>query len=144
MRHELSSGAWVDLRPAADLKVRDREVYEAPLYDFEVTLGPDGRPDFTDRKFSMKVPRAQRKALLCRLITGWSYDLPVPSWAGGIENEDSFSELPIGDADELDALLAPYLAVIQHKPDPKGGRSATTTASNGSSTTTAKGRSRPA
>jgi hypothetical protein len=142
MRHDLESGAWVELRPVQDLKVRDREVYEAPLLDFEVTVGADGKPDYSGRKFSLKAPQAQRRALLCRLMTAWSYDMARPSWAGGIENEESFSELPLADWDDIEALLKPYIAAIQNKPDPKGSRSATTTASNGSSTTTAKGRSR--
>lgn len=144
MRHDLASGAWVDLRPVQDLKVRDREVYEAPLYDFEVGIGADGQPDMGGRKFSLRTPQAQKRALLCRLLTGWSYDLARPVWAGGIENEDSITELPLEDWDEIQNLLAPYIAKINLKPDPKGGRPVTTSASNGSSTTTARGNSRPA
>lgn len=143
MRHDLASGAWVEMRPVQDLKVRDREVYEAPL-QFEVDITPDGKPDFSDRKFSLKLPVAQRRSLLCRLLTGWSYDLVRPTWAGGIENEESFSEIPLEDWDEIEELLRPYVARINLKPDPKGGRSATTTGSNGSSTTTARGHSRQA
>lgn len=143
MRHDLASGAWVEMRPIQDLKVRDREVYEAPL-NFEVDITADGKPDMSGRKFSLKLPVAQRRSLLCRLLTSWSYDLPRPTWAGGIENEDSFSELPLDDSDEIENLLKPYIAKINLKPDPKGSRSATTTGSNGSSTTTVRGPSRPA
>jgi hypothetical protein len=144
MRHDLKSGAWVEMRPVQDLKVRDREVYEAPLLDFEVSIGANGKPDMSGRKFSLKVPQAQKRALLCRLLTAWSFELPRPSWAGGIENEESFSELALGDYDEITTLLDPYITKISQKPDPKGSRRATTTASNGSSTTTGRDSSRPA
>jgi hypothetical protein len=143
VRNTLASGAWVDMRPVQDLKVRDREVYEAPL-DFEVGFTPDGKPDFEGRKFSRSIIRGQRRALFCRLATAWSYELPRPFWAGGIENEESFVELPLEDWDEIDRLLDPYIVKINGKPDPKDSQSATTTGSNGSSTTTARGRSRPA
>ncbi len=144
MRHELPSGAWIDLRPVTDLKVRDREVYEAPLMDFEVGMGPDGKPDMGGHTFSLKIPKVQRKALLCRLMTGWSYEWARPAWAGGIENEESFAELPLDDWDEIEALLAPYIAKIAVRPNPKGGRSATSTSSSTSSTTTGRDSSRPA
>ena len=143
MRHDLTSGAWVEMRPVQDLKVRHREVYELPL-QFEIGFGDDGKPDLSGRKFSVGTPVAQRRALLCRLLTAWSYDLERPAWAGGIEHEESFSEIPLDDWDEIEDLLKPYLAKIKTKPDPKGSRSATTTASNGSSTTTARGSSRQA
>jgi hypothetical protein len=130
------------MRPVSDLKVRDREVYEAPLTDFEVGFRADGKPDFSAKKMNIGAPKEQRRALLCRLLTAWSYELPRPSWAGGIENEESLHELPLDDWDEISRLLDPYIAKISGKPDPKGGRSATTTASNGSSTTTGRGPSR--
>src|ERR1700691_3576688 len=132
------------MRPVTDLKVRDREAYEAPLTDFEVSVGADGKMDMGGRKFSLKVPKAQRRALLCRLLTAWSYELPRPLWEGGIENEESLAEVPLDDWDEIHALLEPYVEKIQNRPDPKGARSGTTTASNGSSTTRAQGRSRQA
>ena len=140
MRHELTSGAWVEMRPIQSIVVRDREVYEAPL-QFEVGIGADNKPDFSDRKFSLALPVAQKRSLLCRVLTGWSYDLVRPTWAGGIENEDSFSEIPLDDYDEIEELIRPWIDKINKKPDPKGSRSVTTTASNGSSTTTGRGRS---
>jgi hypothetical protein len=143
MRHDLTSGAWVEMRPLGDLKVRDREVYEAPLLDFEIGMGDDGKPDLGGRKFSLKMPEAQRRALLCRLLTGWSYALTRPTWAGGIENEESLSELPLDDWDEIAVLLQPYIRKVTEKPDPKGARSATTTGSSISSTTKGRANSRP-
>jgi hypothetical protein len=142
VRHDLESGAWVELRPVQDLKVRDRDVYEAPMRDLDVGIGADGKPDRSGVKFNLRTPELQRRALLCRLLTGWSYEMPRPMWAGGIENEDSLSEVPLDDWGEIEKLLAPYVTKIQNRPDPKGSRSPTTTASNGSSTTTAKGPSR--
>ena len=141
MRHDLTSGQWVDMRPVQDLKVRDQEVYEAPLTDFEIGFGEDGKPDLGERKFSMKIPKLQRRALLCRLLTAWSFDLPRPMWEGGIENEESFSELPLEDWQEIEALLEPYVEKIKLKPDPKGSRSGTSTGSSTSSTTTARANS---
>lgn len=141
MRHDLPSGAWIEMRPVQDLKVRDREVYEAPL-QFEIGMTDEGKPDLSGRKFSLALPVAQRRSLLCRLLTAWSYDLPLPRWAGGIENEDSFSELPLADWDAIEDLLQPYIGKIKVRPDPKGSPSATSTGSNGSSTTTGRASSR--
>lgn len=128
MQHAMPSGATVDLRPVSDLKYRDEQVYNAPMR-MNVQVSADGRLDVA-AAYSQGLADQQRQALLCRLLTGWSYDMPRPVWVGGVENEDSFLDLPLDDWHELRALAEPYIARIGAKPDPK---EAITSASNGSS-----------
>lgn len=146
MRHDLESGAWIDLRPVQDLKSRDRDVWD-DAHDQAMGITAtvsDGAIDI------QRVPvtpsmlhRMPRHALLCRLLNGWSYDLPLPRWAGGIENEESLAELPLDDEDEIGALLEPYVARVLARPDPKGRHGATTTKSGSGSSATRPRGSRP-
>ena len=148
MRYELESGAWIDLRPVQDLKSRDRDVWDDAhdqAMGISATVAEDGHLDIQRLPVTpSRLSRLPRRALLCRLLNSWSYDgLPLPRWAGGIENEESLAEIPLEDDDEIQALLDPYVEKIRARPDPKGRRGATTTKSgNGSSATRPHG-SRP-
>lgn len=147
MRHTLTSGEWIDILPIQALKAkhRDRTDGVVKLY---IKLDKDGNPDLSAMPLSMSLQTVRRDALLAQLITAWSFTLveydpdgnvvegtaaalPVPYWDSTkqeIACEASFGEIGIDDFSEIEDILAPYLAKIQRRPDPKG---TTTGSSNG-------------
>jgi hypothetical protein len=133
MRHDLASGAWVEMRPLGDLKGKDRDVYERAIR-LMVPRNTDGAIDIQMAvALGLDMGMIRRDAAIGRLVTGWSLDVPVPVIGElGVENRDSIGELPLGDLEEIEDLLAPYLAKLR-RPDPKAPAAATTTASNGRS-----------
>ena len=150
MRHTLSSGNWIDVLPIQALKAkhRDRADGAVKLY---VQFDDQGNPDLSKMPLSMSLQAIRRNALMAQIITAWSftmidYDddgqvkpgtddqpLPVPYWDGasqGIVYEDAYGEIGLDDFAEIEEILAPYLAKIQRRPDPK---EMTTENSNGTS-----------
>ena len=130
MRKTFASGAWVDHRPLQDLKAKDKDaVSESARMALPVT--EEGKVDLS-RGVTMSgvMQTAARNACIARLVTAWSYDLPVPKWENHeIRDEDSIGELPLDDIWELEELIAPALAKLRKRPDPK----ATTTTSSSTS-----------
>src|SRR5689334_10775346 len=81
--------------------------------------------------FTGAMQLAARNAVIARVITGWSYGTPVPYFeAGEVCNAESIDEIPLDDFNEIEELIAPYLAKLRQRADPKRG---ITSASNGSS-----------
>jgi hypothetical protein len=148
MRTELESGAWAEHRPLGDLKGKDKD---AVVRSARFALGTIGALDeaaleaAVTEAISHMDPRefaiAQRYACWGRLLTAWSFGLPVPVCEndGHLVNGDSFGELPLDDFDELEALFAPYLVKLTRRPDPKGSPSGTTSSSSNSSRAKAAG-----
>lgn len=130
MKTTFESGAWVEHRPLQDLKAKDKDaVSESVRMALPVT--EEGEVDLS-RGVTMSgvMQVAARNACIARLVTAWSYDLPVPRWENHeIHDEDSIGELPLDDINELEALIAPALAKLRQRPDPKG----TTTSSSSTS-----------
>jgi hypothetical protein len=139
MRHDLESGAWAELKPIGGLKGRDRDAYERAIR-MMVPRDRDGEIDAPlaiALGLDMRVIR--RDAAIACMVTRWSFTagngdvLPLPLTGDtGIENRDSIGELPLGDLDEIEELLEPYLVKLR-RPDPKAPAAATTTSSNGRS-----------
>lgn len=131
MRTDLESGAWVEHRPVQDLKAKDKDAVSLSV-KMAIPITEDGEVDRSQGLlFSGAMQLAARNAVLARVITGWSYEWPVPYFeAAEVHNEDSIGEIPIDDFNEIEQLLEPYLAKLRDRPDPKG---ATTSSSNGSS-----------
>jgi hypothetical protein len=109
---DLPSGAWVEIRE--DLKARDRfEVQSVAMLE----VG-EGR----NKAALYEMQNDMRNALLGRIITSWSYGVPVPS-----ANSFAAADVIIGEAMDLDdyAVLAdevePLMDKIQGRkaPDPK-------------------------
>ncbi len=87
---DLPSGAWVEYRDA--LKARDRfEVHDAVTLEFRES----------GNRASLGMVNDQRNALLGRIITGWSYPVPVPS-----QNSFQAADVVIGDVMDLDDYAA--------------------------------------
>lgn len=135
MRTTLKSGAWVEHRPIQDLKRKDkRQLSEFKRPNIQGAITPDGKVDMDALLAGMDVlsyVADGQDFCWALLLTGWSYDLPLPAVADGeLINAASIGELPLDDADELEALFEPYQDKLSRQPDPKG---TTTSASNGSS-----------
>lgn len=149
MRTTLSSGAWIEHRAIGDLKRKDKQRLsrlttgklmgsgiDPAAFDAtdERTLIASVLSSATSRMDVMGFTADQEDAVWALLITGWSYELPVPSvivtedGAPVIENAASLGEVPLGDAEEIDQVFAPYRAKLSRRPDPKG---TTTSSSNG-------------
>lgn len=107
-RIELPSGAWVEYR--TDLKVRDRfEVQEVA----KVQVG-----ETSNSTSFLAMANDMRNALLARIITAWSYPVPVPA-----ENHFAAADVIIGETMDLDDYAALEEA-IQPLMDKIGGRGA--------------------
>lgn len=133
MRVDLPSGHFIDIAPVSGLKAKHKDAFEgAPkLY---IQFKEDGTPDLSNMPVSMSISKLQQYALLATLVSDWSFTaddgvtkLPIPRWTGdSIESVESFGEIPIDDANDIEDLLQPYLAKVRRKPDP----TRTTTASS--------------
>jgi hypothetical protein len=137
MRHDLTSGAWVEMRPLQDLKAKDKFAVGAAVRML-IPFNDEGEPDLKGgMTLGGSMQTRSLNAVLARVVTAWSYELPKPVFEyEQITSEDSIDELPLDDFNEIEDLLAPYLAKLRKRPDPKG---ATTSSSNGSSPARASG-----
>ena len=137
MRHDLESGAWVEMTPLQNLRGKDRDRYERAIR-FQLPYTEGGDLDVirgTAERLNQNIIR--RNAALACFVTAWSFTrgdgepLPVPGIddMGAIARPDVIGDYPIGDEDEIEALIAPYLAKLR-RPDPK---ETTTSSLNGRS-----------
>lgn len=140
MRTDLESGAWVEHRPIQDLKAKDKDAVSMSV-KMAIPLTEDGELDRSQGlAFSGSMELAARNAAIARVITGWSYDWPVPYFeAGEVHGAQLIDEIPLDDWNEIEELITPYLAKLRKKPDPKKG---TTSGSSGSSRASAARASR--
>jgi hypothetical protein len=107
-RIELPSGAWVEYRDA--LKVKDR-------FAVQEVAKVDIREEGNSTSF-LAMQNDMRNALLARIITAWSYGVPIPS-----QNSFQAADVIIGDAMDLDDY-ATLEAEIQPLMDKIAGRGA--------------------
>jgi hypothetical protein len=137
VRHDLESGAWIEVTPLQDLKGKDRDRYDKAVR-FELPVTEGGDLDVIRGVAERLDTRAiRRMAAVACFITAWSFEtapgepLPVPGLddMGRIARPDVIGDYPIGDENEIEAVLAPYLVKLR-RPDPK---EATTSSSNGRS-----------
>lgn len=144
MRTTLESGAWVEHLPVQDLRYGHKRALERAG---KLALGPgvvdeDGQVDMAAVVAGLDVKglsAARQDALWAMVITGWSYDLPVPQLdkaSGTVTGAEAFDDLPLGDAEEIEMLLQPFAEKLGRRPDPK---SSITSGSNGSPRAAANG-----
>jgi hypothetical protein len=137
MRHNLPSGAWIEMRPVQELKGKDKDRFDLGVR-MQLPRDDEGQLDAAagiSRGMDGRVIR--RDAAIACFVTAWSYlgdggePLPVPALDdhGAITHPESVGDYPLDDATALAGLLAPLLAKLE-PPDPK---EATTSASNGRS-----------
>jgi hypothetical protein len=137
VRHELTSGAWIEIVPVHDLKGKDRDRFSKAVRQ-ELPLDDDGTFDSAAAVAQrLNDSEVRRNAAIACFISGWSFTLgdgsplPVPGLDdyGAITSKDSIGDYPIDDEDEIETILVPYLVKLR-RPDPK---EATTSTSNGRS-----------
>jgi hypothetical protein len=136
------SDNWIDLKDIADLSAADDDAYsrvvnEAALaaQGSEVEITDDEGETSADgvsvvpraRKLTLTVEMLDRRRddLLARLITGWSYDIPLPY------NAASRELLPRAAGKALDTAVKPYQAELNDS-GPKETTAAAGTSVNGS------------
>jgi len=144
VRTDLQSGAWIEHVPVQALTYGHKRALERSVR----LVVPEGA---VDEEFNLDVAAltagldmnamkaAREEGLWALLITAWSYDMPVPELdkaSGIVTGGASLDEVPIDDAEEITAILAPHAAKLARRPDPK---SSTTSSSNGSSPARAGG-----
>jgi hypothetical protein len=139
LKTTLESGAWIEHRPIQDLKAKDKDAVTTAV-KMVIPITEDGEFDRSQGMvFSGAMQTAARDACIARVVTGWSYELPVPYFeAAEVHDGESIGEIPIDDFNEIEELIAPYLAKLRQRADPKKG---ITSASNGSSRASAAPRS---
>lgn len=133
MRTELESGAWVDHAPAQELKAKDKDAVDRCVR-LALEMSDEGRLGLAGGQTldAADIQITARDAVWARIITDWSFDVPVPEIGPDyrIAHQESIGELGIDDFNDIEQLLAPMAAKLRRRPDPKGG---TTSSSNGSS-----------
>jgi hypothetical protein len=137
VRHDLTSGAWIEIVPVQDLKGKDRDRYERAIRH-ELPLDADGDLDkAAGIAMRLDVREIRRNAAIACLVTSWSFTqsdgtpLPLPGLddTGAITNASSVGEYPLDDETQIEEIIAPYMVKLR-RPDPK---EATTSTSNGRS-----------
>lgn len=137
MRTTLESSAWIEHVPIQDIKgkhIRDYARAGKPQ------LGPnivddDGQVDNRALVQGLNIAEMQEQrhdALWAIVITGWSYEFPVPKFdrgSGETAGAEVLEEIPGDDYREINELLKPFDLKLSDRPRPKG---AITSASNGS------------
>lgn len=138
MRTTLESGAWIEHVPVQDVKGRHIRDY-ARAGKGRVNpdaVDDDGQVDAKALVTSMDLGEAQEEkhdALWAIVITGWSYEFPVPKFdrgSGETTGAEVLDELPGDDYQEIDLLLQPFAKKLTARPRPK---EATTSGSGSSS-----------
>jgi hypothetical protein len=133
MRTTLTSGAEIEHRPIQDLRAKDKDAVTMSV-KMAIPVTEDGEIDRSQGlQMSGAMQLAARNAVISRVITKWPYG-PVPTFgAGEVHGAELIDEIPIDDFNEIEELIAPYLAKLRQRANPKAAAAATTTASNGSS-----------
>lgn len=137
MRHDLESGAWIEITPLQDLKGKDRDRFDKVIR-FALPLTEAGDLDAirtVAERLDMREVR--RDAAMACFITAWSFEtapgepLPVPGLdeLGRIARPEVIGDYPLDDENAIEEILAPYLVKLR-RPDPK---ETTSSSSNGRS-----------
>jgi hypothetical protein len=141
VRTTLESGAWVEHVPLQDLKGRHIRDYAkaAKRRVPREAVDEDGKVDvglIVESTDIAAFQQAKHDALWAIIITGWSWDVPVPVFdraAGEVTGVEALDEIPADDYREIDYLLEPFGVKLADKPDPKEAPTGTTSSSSGSS-----------
>lgn len=100
---------WAEIRPVSDLRARDKKAVTRAI---TVDVGDDGVSHV-----SVGIADDMRDALLVRLITAWSYELPLP-----VADPASLDELPVAAYDALIEATKEHYRLVDFKKRPgKGG-----------------------
>lgn len=138
VRTTLESGAWVEHIPLQGIKGKHiRDYARAGKSGIsEDAVDDDGQVDVRALVTGVdlgEVQESKHDALWAIVITGWSYEFPVPKFergSGETAGAEVLEEIPGDDYQEIDLLLQPFAKKLTARVSPKG---AITSSSNGSS-----------
>jgi hypothetical protein len=111
VRVELPSGGWAELRE--NLKGKDRVVAQNAV---RLELDADGKTTVTG-----STGERICEALLSRLVTGWSFEIPPP--AISLNPTDALEDLDIDDYNALYEAVLPMVEKVTPRPNPRPSRS---------------------
>ena len=141
VRHDLTSGAWVEVRPIGELKRNDKIAVQRlqfegiPMNDGDIDWHAGALMPGGAGAINVRFGENRRNTAIALVVTAWSFDgIEVPQVRDGcLIGGDGIGELPLDDYDELEALIDPYIEKLTKAPDPKAPAAATTSSSNGRS-----------
>jgi hypothetical protein len=125
MRLDLPDGAWIELRGPGELTGADDDAWQAVYAEVWASaaeadanhgLGEGGDAAAAEATASrhkriVRVPpdflQRQRDALLGELVTGWSYDVPLPYTAAARKR------LPLAACRALNAAIQPHIEILK-------------------------------
>jgi hypothetical protein len=111
MRVELNDGAWADVRDIAELRNKDRKMVNKSV-NFHVDDA--GKPIFAG-----SMEDDMMDALLRRLVTQWSFPMPLPVDDPGTEDKPgSLDKLTLADYDKLSAAVAEHMKLMKGEDSP--------------------------
>jgi hypothetical protein len=98
---EFPSGAWVEYRE--DLKAKDKFAAQAAVSQ---EISGD-----QIKVYALAMTNTVRNALLCNIITKWSYPVPVPSQNDFIEDKESYlgEQMSLKDYNALAEAVQPLV-----------------------------------
>ena len=134
MRTTLESGAEIEHRPIQDLVAKDKDAVSLSV-KMAIPITEEGDIDRSKGLLmSGSMQLAARNAVIARVITKWPYG-PVPHFeAGEVHGAELIDEIPIDDFNEIEELIAPYLAKLRQRANPKATtstKSSTSSRANG-------------
>ena len=104
---DLPSGGWVEVRDK--LKAADKfAVQDAVVFTFE---------SGGSQQISAGLQNKMRNALLSKIITGWSYELPIPSQNEKWATEDLGDIMDIDDYNALQQAVEPLFEKVSFSPN---------------------------
>lgn len=121
MRVELPDDNWAELRDASDLRAKDKiAVQRAIVFSMRDPDAPEDGQDATRVPVSAGLAEDMVVAMLCRVVTSWSLEPPMPVTQAVLE------ELPLVTYTALSDAIVPHMEAVRSAPNRR-----TRTASSG-------------
>lgn len=106
MHVDLPDGGWAEIRGIDELKGGDKVAVQRVL-----RFVPDAEGGIGE--VSAGLSEDMQQALLCRVITSWSLELPLPPTAAVLE------DLPVAVYSALCEAVEDHFRVLQARPSPR-------------------------
>lgn len=105
MRVTLDDKNWAEIMDPSELRSGDRRAVNRAV---RLEVGEDEKPIFTGA-----LTDDMRDALLCRVVSNWSLDFPIPA-----KDAKSLEKLTLPQEDALKAAVQPHLDLINGRVNP--------------------------
>lgn len=107
MKVELPGGNWADIKPVEELKAKDKIAVERVVTFLQPSKEGDPIPMHAGIAEDMQI------AMLCKVITAWSFPFPLPAVPEDIE------DLDIVTYNALCEAIDPHMQVVRASPNSK-------------------------